>query len=147
MFWVMHQQLTVCSLSVHYRLHLQQCEQLSFLLQHFCFQSIIKLCRTRCSSVSIVSKLRNGQERNRDSISSRNEASRLNYSLCFADRASQYISIMELTWCTFHSVYWEPKAYDKTTSVPRPTDIIRTKYTKCCLCSDSWGWASNARIM
>jgi hypothetical protein len=32
-----------------------------------------------------------------------------------------------------------------TATVPQPTDIIRTQYTKCRLCSASWGWASNAR--
>lgn len=75
MFWVMPQQLTVSSLSVHYRLHLQECEQLSLLLQNSCFQSFTESSRTRCSSVSMVARLRNGQERNRDSISSNNETS------------------------------------------------------------------------
>jgi hypothetical protein len=27
----------------------------------------------------------------------------------------------------------------------QPTDITRTQYTKCRMCSVSWGWASNAR--
>jgi hypothetical protein len=27
----------------------------------------------------------------------------------------------------------------------QPTDLTRTQYTKCRLCSDSWGWESNAR--
>jgi hypothetical protein len=31
--------------------------------------------------------------------------------------------------------------------VELPTDITRTQYTKCCLYSASWGWASNARNM
>jgi hypothetical protein len=30
--------------------------------------------------------------------------------LIFADRASEYTSIMKPTWCTFHSVYWESRA-------------------------------------
>jgi hypothetical protein len=29
----------------------------------------------------------------------------------------------------------------------RPTDVTRTQYTKCHLCSSSGGWASNARNM
>jgi hypothetical protein len=29
----------------------------------------------------------------------------------------------------------------------QPTDITRTQYTKCRLCSNSWGWASNAQNM
>jgi hypothetical protein len=29
----------------------------------------------------------------------------------------------------------------------QPTDITHTQYTKCRLCSVSWGWASNARNM
>jgi hypothetical protein len=29
----------------------------------------------------------------------------------------------------------------------KPTDITRTQYTKCRLCSASWEWASNARNM
>jgi hypothetical protein len=29
----------------------------------------------------------------------------------------------------------------------QPTEITRTQYTKCCLFSASWGWASNARNM
>jgi hypothetical protein len=29
-----------------------------------------------------------------------------------------------------------------TAIVAQPTDVIRTQYTKCCLCSTSWGWAS-----
>jgi hypothetical protein len=37
------------------------------------------------------------------------------------------------------------KARSGTANVPQPTDITRTQYTKCRLCSDSWGWASNAR--
>jgi hypothetical protein len=77
MFWVMLQQLTICSLSVHFGLHLQQCEQLSLLLQNSCFHSFTESIRIRCSSVIVVVRLRNGQERNRDSISSKNEASRL----------------------------------------------------------------------
>jgi hypothetical protein len=32
-----------------------------------------------------------------------------------------------------------------TATVPQPTDIIRTQYTKCLLCSTSWWWASNGR--
>jgi hypothetical protein len=28
---------------------------------------------------------------------------------CFVNRASQYITIMNPTWCTFHSIYWESK--------------------------------------
>jgi hypothetical protein len=32
-------------------------------------------------------------------------------------------------------------------TVPQPTDIIRTQYTKCRLCRTSWGWASNTRNM
>jgi len=73
----MPQQLTICSLSVHYRLHLQHCEQMSFLLQNSCFHSFTESSRTRCNSVSMVARLRNGQKTNRDSISSKNEASRL----------------------------------------------------------------------
>jgi len=76
MFRVMPQQLTICSLSVHYRLYLQQREQLSLPLQNSCFRSFTEWSRTRCSSVSMVARLRNGQERNRDSISSKNEAPR-----------------------------------------------------------------------
>jgi hypothetical protein len=34
-----------------------------------------------------------------------------------------------------------------TTTVPQPADIIRTQYTKCRLCSASWGWARNVRNM
>jgi hypothetical protein len=34
-----------------------------------------------------------------------------------------------------------------TATVPQPTDITRTQYTKCRLCNASWGWASNARNM
>jgi hypothetical protein len=37
----MPQQLTIYSLSVHYTLHLQQCEQLSTLLQNSSFQSFM----------------------------------------------------------------------------------------------------------
>jgi len=73
----MPQQLTICSFSVHYRLHLQQCEQLSLLLQNSCFQSFTESIRTHCNSVIVVARLRNGQERNLDSISSKNEALRL----------------------------------------------------------------------
>jgi hypothetical protein len=29
----------------------------------------------------------------------------------------------------------------------QPTDITRMQYTKCHLCSISWGWASNAQNM
>jgi hypothetical protein len=29
----------------------------------------------------------------------------------------------------------------------QPTDITRTQYTKCRLCSASWSWSSNARNM
>jgi hypothetical protein len=32
----------------------------------------------------------------------------------------------------------------QTAIVLQPTDITRTQYTKCRLCSASWGWASNA---
>jgi hypothetical protein len=35
----------------------------------------------------------------------------------------------------------------ETATVPQPTDIVRTQYTKCCLCIASWGWASNARYI
>jgi len=77
MFWVMPQQLIVSSLSAHYRLHLQKWEQLSLLPQNSCFQSFTESNRARCSSVSMVARLRNGQKRNRDLISSKNEVSRL----------------------------------------------------------------------
>jgi hypothetical protein len=35
----------------------------------------------------------------------------------------------------------------ETATVPQPTDIIRTQYTKCWWWSASWGWRSNARNM
>jgi hypothetical protein len=38
---------------------------------------------------------------------------------------------------------WHDRSF--TAIVAQPTDIIRTHYTKCSLCSASWGWASNAR--
>jgi hypothetical protein len=34
-----------------------------------------------------------------------------------------------------------------TSILVQPIDTIRTQYTKCRLCSASWGWASNSRNM
>jgi hypothetical protein len=51
-------------------------------------------------------------------------------------------------WHFTHAIYQVPLVKRllcmSTAIVPQPTDI-RTQYTKCCLCSASWGWASNAR--
>jgi len=86
MFWIRSQQLTISLLSVHYRFYLQHCEQLYLLLQNSCFQSFTESSRTRCSSVSMVARLRDGQERNRYSISSKNEMS----ILVFGSHRSSY---------------------------------------------------------
>jgi hypothetical protein len=43
---------------------------------------------------------------------------------------------------------WSETGVGDTSSTPvlvQPTNITRTQYTKCRLCSASWGWASNAR--
>jgi hypothetical protein len=78
------------------------------------------------------------------------------YIFCFADRASLYTSIMQPTWCTFRSVYWELKTSTRfwlwhdcsfTATVTQSTYTIRMQYNKCLLFTASWGWASNARNM
>jgi hypothetical protein len=44
-----------------------------------------------------------------------------------------------------HLVYCVRIMSSSTPILVQPTDITRTKYAKCRLCSASWGWASNAR--
>jgi hypothetical protein len=46
------------------------------------------------------------------------------------------VLITGLEWNWFHSNRFSSQR-----------DITRTHYTKCCVCSSSWGWASNARDM
>jgi hypothetical protein len=89
----------------------------------------------------------------------------------FPDIATIWNSIMKPMWCTFHSVYWESRsstyfehyllilrrryttalgilrAYNVSWLCHDCSDIIRTQYTKCRLCSTFWVWASNARNM
>jgi hypothetical protein len=42
------------------------------------------------------------------------------------------------------SVGWTRVGVDSTSILVQPTDITCTQYTKCHLCSNSWGWASDA---
>jgi hypothetical protein len=44
-----------------------------------------------------------------------------------------------------YNVSWLWHGFSVTATVPQPTTIKRTQYTKRRLCSASWGWASNAR--
>jgi hypothetical protein len=46
-----------------------------------------------------------------------------------------------------YNVIWLWHDCSEKATVPEPTDIISTQYTKVLLCSVSWGWASNARNM
>jgi hypothetical protein len=47
--------------------------------------------------------------------------------------------------CVKHYLLWDGCGFNATG--PQPTDIKRKQYTKCSLCSASWGWTSNARNM
>jgi hypothetical protein len=76
--------------------------------------------------------------------------------------------IAKPTWCTLYSIYYELRpntcfehhllilrrrfkivrvCYVGWRHLVQPTDITRTQYIKCRLCSASWWWESNARNM
>jgi hypothetical protein len=85
---------------------------------------------------------------------------------CIADRASYCIISVKHTWCTFYLIYQELRpsicfkhyllilrrsfktAFGGTSSTAilvQPTNLTRTQFNKCRLCSASWGGTSNAR--
>jgi hypothetical protein len=49
---------------------------------------------------------------------------------CLADRASQYISIMKQTSCTFHSVYWESikRLYMFRALLGHPQEVLQIRH-------------------
>jgi hypothetical protein len=61
--------------------------------------------------------------------------------LCFVDRASQYVSIMKPTLCNFYTIYWQLSAstcfdhylfflrrhWTKSTSIPIPTFFVKVR--------------------
>jgi hypothetical protein len=51
-------------------------------------------------------------------------------------------------YCVRFHQFTAPGLKWNSTPIPvQQTDITHTQYTKCCLCTASWVWASNARNM